>query len=288
VQTVFLIGATGNIGGHLLHELAPDHAAGRLQVRVAARSATARRKIIDCGAVPVDFDLDDPGGFDAALAGSETVFLLRPYTIKQLMQGKQVIDAAVRVGVRAIVLIGAHGHQDTPHPVIGWNFLVEAYAERSGLAWTHLRPNFFMDNMLAQRHEPSHTIFNRLVVPVSWISSEDIAAVAAAVLRDPAKHAGRAYSLATDCRSVAGIAEVFTEVTGIMHHSAVPAREHVMERLLAQGREPVYAAPLVEFVDAINAGLVPDAVEVFDTVETVAGRKGMDWGAFLRKRLLAS
>lgn len=285
MQTALLLGATGHVGKALMAELAPDHAAGRLRVKVGARSATSGALVTAAGLEAAAFDFADRVGFDAVLAGVDTVFLLRPYTLKQLIYGKQVIDAAVRAGVGHIVTIGAYGAPDTPWEVIGWNFLVEAYAERSGMGWTHLRPNYFMDNILQQR--VGEVIYNRITRPVSWIASEDIAAVAAAVIRDPILHAGRAYALASHAASVQQIADLFTRVTGRIHSVGVTPREKMMERLLAQGREPEYAMALVDYVDAVSDGRVPEIADTFDTVERVCGRPSTTWEGFLARRGLA-
>jgi len=287
MSVAFLIGATGNVGAHLLEELGPDREAGTLHLRVAARSEAAAAKVRAAGAEPVSFDLERPAEFDAALAGSDTVFLLRPYSIRQLIQGKQTIDAARRVGVTHLVVVGAHGRPDTPYPIIGWNFLVEAWAERSGLGWTHVRPNFFMENILIQRDGARGTIANRIAAPVSWVASADIAAVSAAIVRNPTAHRGQAYSIATDARSVEDIAALFTEITGRPHRVEPPSRETMLERLVRGGREPVYAEPLVDYADAINAGLVPEAAATFDTVERIGGRPGMTWERFIRQRVAA-
>lgn len=281
--TAFLIGATGHIGTALMRELAPDHEGHRLNVKVGVRSAASRDSVLRAGLVPIDFDLADYTKFDAALAGSDTIFLLRPYTLRQLMYGKQVVDSARRVGAKSIVTIGAFGNPDTPWPVIGWNFLVEAYAERSGMNWTHLRPNYFMDNVLQQRDRASATIFNRITKPVSWIASDDIAAVAAVVIRDPAAHAGQAYPLASFASDIYAIADLFTQMSGRKHSVGVTPPEKMMERLLAQGREPEYAKALIDYVDGVNAGLVPEIADVFDTVERVAGRPATTWKQFLDK-----
>ena len=285
---LLLLGATGNVGKALQTELLPDHAAGKLDVGIGARSETAAAAISTSGLRAVPFDFEQAEGFEQALTGVNTVFLLRPYTLRQLMYGKRVIDAAHRAGVQSIVTIGAYGSPDTPWPTIGWNFLVEAYAERSGLAWTHLRPNFFMDNILAQRDPASFTIFNGLVRRVSWIASEDIAAVAAAVLRDTSKHAGKVYPLASDAASPDQIAHYLTEATRQPHRVVVPDSEIVMKRLLAQGREVIYAQALLDYVAAIREGLVDEVADVFDTVERVAGRPATKWPEFLARRFPAS
>ena len=266
-----------------MRELAPDHAAGRLKVRVGGRSSASHELIAGAGLEPVVFDLDDHEHFDDAMAGADTIFLLRPYTLRQLIYGKQVVDSAHRLGAKSIITIGAFGNPDTPWPVIGWNFLVESYAERSGMSWTHLRPNYFMDNVLQQRDRASAVIYNRVTRPVSWIASEDIAAVAAAVIRNPTAHAGKAYPLASVVSSISDIADLFTQVSGRKHTVGVTPPEKMMERLLAQGREPEYARALVDYIDVVNSGQVPEVADVFDTVERVAGRPATSWKNFLDK-----
>lgn len=287
--TVFLIGATGLIGKSLMDELAPDHAAGRLRVRVGVHSERSRALVESRGIEAVNFDLDRPAGFDAALQGAERVFLLRPYTLKHMMYGKLVADAARRVGAAHVVTLGAYGRPETAWPVIAWNFLVEAYVERMGLStgmgWTHLQPNYFMDNVLVQRDPATRTLFNRITVPVSWIASADIAAVAAAVLRNPAQHDHKIYPLAAEVASVAQIAGYLSEITGQPHKVGITSREKMMERLTAQGREPEYALALVDYVDAVSRGEVAEIADTFDTVEKVTGRPAQNFRDFLRSRL---
>ena len=282
---VFLVGATGRIGTALLAQLAPDHSARRIHVKVGVHSPRSAALVTAQGMEAVDFDLDRSDTFDSALAGAEVIFLLRPYTLKQLMYGKLVADAAQRVGVKHLVTIGAYGRPCTPWSVIGWNFLVEAYVERLGLGFTHLQPNYFMDNVLAQRDANTATLNNRVTVPVSWIAASDIAAVSAAVLRNPTQHAGRVYPLASETADVSEIALMMSEVTGRAHRVAVPPREQMMSRLLAQGREPEYAMALVEYVDAVSAGKVPEIADTFDTVERVTGRAALRFRDFLQSEL---
>jgi uncharacterized protein YbjT (DUF2867 family) len=284
-RTVFLIGATGHVGDALLDALAVDHASDRLIVKAGVRSPRSHAQVTQKGLLAVDFDLDQIETFDNALRGVDTVFLLRPYTLRQLMHGKTVTDAARRAGVNTIVTIGAFGRPDTPWPVIGWNFLVEAYVERSGISFTHLQPNYFMDNILAQLDRNTHTLVNRLQAPVSWIAAADIAAVAAAILRDPAPHAGKTYPLAAQAASPEDIAAMLTEITGHQHKVTIPDPNRMMDRLLAQGREPEYAQALIDYVNAVASGAVPEIADTFDTVEQVAGRPAIRFKDFLRRNL---
>ena len=283
--TILLIGATGTIGGKLMQDLAPDHAAGTLIVKAGARSPRSRQSIEQAGLSAVNFDLDDPETFDTALQGVDRIFLLRPYKLRQLMHGKLVTDAARRVGVNHIVNLSAYGRQDTPWSVIGWNFLVEAYIERSGVGYTHLQPNYFMDNILAQWSRETDTLVNRLQAPVSWIAAADIAAGAAAVLRNPAAYAGKTYPLAAEAASPDQIAAMLTDITGRPHKVTIPDQERMMRGLLAQGREPDYAQALIDYLNAVSRGAVPEVADIFNTVEEVTGRPALRFKDFLAQHV---
>jgi hypothetical protein len=77
--------------------------------------------------------------------------------------------------------------------------MVERYIEGNGVAWTHLHPHFFMDNVLAA----APVVGGRFrwflgEQSVGWIAPEDIAAVAARILADgPDYHGGKQYWLAS-------------------------------------------------------------------------------------------
>lgn len=94
---------------------------------------------------------------------------------------------------------------------------------------------------------------------------------------------GQGLFLATDLRTPADIAAMFGAATGRPHRILAPSRDAQVAALVASGREPVYATARADYVEAINAGAVPDAGETFDTVEQVAGRPGMTWEGFIAK-----
>jgi len=60
---------------------------------------------------------------------------------------KTFIDAARKVRVQHIVHLGVFGHWDYTDPHIAWPQLVKTYIEASGIAWTHIHPNMFMERI---------------------------------------------------------------------------------------------------------------------------------------------
>ncbi len=203
-----------------------------------------------------------------------------------VVHSKRLLDAALAEGVRHVVHLGALAPEDTPHAHFAWHQLIERAIQAMGFGWTHLRPNFFIDTVWAGfRHRPDRLVHFVGDHPVSWISGQDIAAVAAAALIDPAAHAGKVYPLASERLSFGEVAAILTEVTGrTVEYRPRPAAD-LPAILQRQGMEPVYAASLAAGVAAAERGELPLADAVDDTVRTVTGRAPIGWRAFAQARL---
>jgi len=97
--------------------------------------------------------------------------------------------------VEHVVLLslqGAETNRLVPHATL------EAWAWASGLAWTFVRPSFFMQNLLSS-HRAEIRDTDEVVVPAgrgatAFVDTQDVAAVAVAALLDQAGHAGRAWT----------------------------------------------------------------------------------------------
>jgi len=153
-------------------------------------------------------DLDDPRIFALALAGVDRVFLLTGYTVAMLTRSKTLVDAARKAGVSHIVHVGVFAEWDTTDAHFAWHQMIEKYIDASGIAWTHLHPNMFME------------VFTGFQIPknltytgywddrrIGYIASSDIAAVATEALvegprRDGGHTTGSAWRASTDRRSL--------------------------------------------------------------------------------------
>ncbi|MDP3897827.1 MAG: NmrA family NAD(P)-binding protein [Mesorhizobium sp.] len=284
-RRILVTGATGTVGGAVMRALAAD-AAGGMELFGAARSDRSADALRAGGFSPVAFDYDRPKTMRPALEGVDAVFLATGYTVDMLVHSKRLLDAAKAEGVRHIVHLGALAADDTPYAHFAWHQMIERTTEAMGFSWTHLRPNFFIDTVWAGlRHRPdrlTHFVGDRTV---SWIASDDMAAVAAAALRDPAGHAGKTYPLAVEAMSFGELATLLSEVTGrAVEYRPRPAVD-LLPILLKQGMEPTYATSLAEGVAATEAGDMPLSDAVFDTVEKVTGRKPVTWRDYATARL---
>src|SRR5258708_18579154 len=117
--------------------------------------------------------------------------------------------------------------------------MVEGYIEGSGVAWAHLHPHFFMQNILTTFGLPNA----QLPWPmgdkrVGWIAGEDLAAVAAKVLEEGAEpHAGKNYYLSTDVLNGVEAADILSEAMGQTIAAAVMTPDQLIA-LLAAGAIP--------------------------------------------------
>lgn len=267
-KKVLVIGATGRVGGELVRLLVrngqPVRAATRNPATISARFNNAVEA--------VGFDYDRPETFAPALAGVEKVFLaVRPGDNHSDQAAMPLIDEAVKARVQRIVDLTAMGVEQDDAFMLR---ILEKYVEASGIPYTHLRPNWFMQNFDSGPifHDIRATGAMHLPAAdakVSFVDTRDIAAVAFAALTEPA-HGGKAYTLtAREALSYFQVAEKLSRVSGRVI-SYVPLSEEFARAGLAQRG---VAADLIErwidFYRKVRRGLCST---VSTDVEYVIGR----------------
>jgi uncharacterized protein YbjT (DUF2867 family) len=141
-------GATGQNGRALIEELS------RRQVRVRAfvRDRARAHEIALPGVELVEGDFADPDSFAPALDGVERLFLLIPSSANVEQQQRAFVDAARRSAVKHIVKLSQFGADEH---ALGrfqrYHGVIEHHIRASGLAYTFLRPNLFMQGLLLVR-----------------------------------------------------------------------------------------------------------------------------------------
>ena len=229
---IVVTGATGNVGSELVEQLNLLDVPMRALVRDPARAGEVVGPEIEL----VTGDLERPESLDAALAGAERMFLLCSSCREQVELETVAIDAAVRAGLSHVVKLSMFGADPrSPVPSRRWHGEVEQRLERSGIAYTHLRPTFFMQvtrGMLA----PDGALY----LPVGegrigWIDVRDVASAAVRVLTDEG-HERRAYALTgPESLTFREVADTLSAATGLdVDYVDVPA-DTAREGMLSAG-----------------------------------------------------
>lgn len=267
--TILVIGSTGTVGHDVVRGLAE---AGR-EVRAATRDpATARGREWTGRVRPVAFDYEVPATWGPALEGVERVFLMaRPGDDDADRHSIPFVDEAVRRGVRRVVALSALGVERLPGMALR---KIEVHVEASGLEWTFLRPNFFMQLFSNGSLQGAIRTSGTISVPaadacLSWIDSRDIAEVAVRALADD-DLVGRALSL-TGGESLdhASVAAAIARAAG-REVRYVPVDEDASRAALERiGMSAARIARLMGFYRLVRAGA---CAPVLPDLEDALGR----------------
>jgi NADH dehydrogenase len=192
--------------------------------------ATSPQSLIGAGAHPVYGDLKDRASLDAACAGVDTVIT----TANSAMRGgedtvdtvdrqgnRNLIEAARAAGVKQFIFTSFLGADpNSPVPLFQAKAETEAALRDSGLPYTVLAPNFFMESwvgmvvgMPLQAGQPV-TLVGEGQRLHSLISVGDVAAFAAAAVGHPAALNQRLALGGPAPVSWRGIVDAFGQVLG--------------------------------------------------------------------------
>jgi len=271
---ILVLGSTGQTGRLVVEKL--DRFPDAVQIRLCSRRREEVERLQSQGREAVFLDLDDPRTFGSALAGVDRIYLLTGYTVAMLVQSKTLVDAAIKAGVQHIVHQGIFGQWDCTDPHFAWHQLIERYIEASGIAWTHLHPNYFMENLLSVTPLKAGSFSMYCGEKrVGWIALQDVAAVAATVLlKGPEKYGGKDYWMSTESLNGAEVAAILSEVLN-QEISCFLQQPEDLWALLTSGESKVelnYAEGAVEFMRQVMDGRMGYIGSVRNDVPLVTGR----------------
>jgi uncharacterized protein YbjT (DUF2867 family) len=276
---ILITSAPGNNANAVIRELTT---AG-VRVRALLRNPNSAGEIKGPLVEVAVGDFLNPASLDAALRGVEKAFLIPPTDPRSVEMQANFIRAAKRAGTRHVVKLSVNGADvNSPVRVARWHAEGEKELEASGIPFTHLRPNAFMQNFLGLA--PTIVSQGEFYQPaadgkVSHIDVRDIAAVAAKALTEDG-HQGKTYVITgPEALSYDEAASKISKAIGkpVKYVNVTP--EDFKKSLLGWGIPEFMADGLNEFYAAIRAGY---CAVVTNTVKEVTQRKPISFDNFVR------
>lgn len=274
---ILVTGPTGNVGRTVAAALATAGVDVRRGVRPGQSAPFA-----DGSATAFDFLRPQtwPGAFD----GVRSMFLVRPPALGNVRRDLlPALDAARAAGVRHVVFLslqGAEKNKVVPHAT------VESWLRGSGLDWTFVRASFF-DQNLTTTHVSDIRDRSEIMVPAgrgatAFVDAEDVGAVAAAALLDPAAHRNRAWTVTgSQALTYAEVADILTQELGRPIRYARPGVvRYVRHARRALGMAPSMALITSAIYTTARLGL---AAGLTDDVRTVLGREPIEFATFAHR-----
>jgi len=283
---ILVTGATGTNGRLVVQALLRAGQPVRAMVQDLSRAADLER----LGAQVVVGDFDRPDSFDAALAHAQRGLLLSPVHPQLVERERRFVERAARAGLAHLVKLSAIG----AHPAASFTFgrqhgVSERMIMDSGLPFTFIQPNSFMQNLLWSV-EPIKTrgeFYSSLgSARASHVDATDIAAVIATVLTEPLdRHSGRMYLVTGPAAlTFEDVAESFSHVLGRRIRYVNLQDDDLKAGLLASGQPEWQVDALLELNAHVRHG---HASAVTDTIRDVTGRPAGTLEDWIRAHAMA-
>ena len=273
---ILITGASGNVGKEVLKQAAVSGAKVRAAFHSASKAAMA-----PSGVEIATVDYDQPETLLAALKGVDKVFLVAPRAQNLVALERKVVDAIKQAGGAHIVKLSAMGGRAAIYP--RQHAESEDYIKSSGVPYTFLRPNGFMQNLInynATTINAKNAFYGcQGDGKVSLVDLRDVAAVAVKALTED-RHQGMTYTL-TGPRALsnAELAQILSDDLGReIRYVDLPV-EQFKQALLAAGRPEWSANGLIDLQQHYRSG---GASAVTNDVEQLLRRKPRSFEQFSR------
>lgn len=256
---ILVTAATGLNGSAVLRELARQKVPARALIRNPAKAHALALDALPSVEL-VEADMLQPETLGRALEGVERLLLISGPGPKMLETQCTFIDSAQRAGVKHVIKFsGLNSSLDTTFISRRMHAEIERYLERSGLAWTHLRPSGFMQYHF--RDVPNILAHDAILLPMAnakqaIVDVEDIAKVATALLRDDG-HEGKSYDMTgPEALTMTEVAEGISQAIGrTIRYQDVAAGERSQRRWWGHQGSPAFADAMDELFRERREGI---------------------------------
>ncbi len=270
---ILVLGATGNIGSHLI-DLLKNKGADFL----AGTSSNTREE-----SHHISIDFADVLSIEKAMKGMDTLFMLMPTHPDMVQWGKNIVSSAQKSGIKHIVrLSAAIAKNDLDLDFMKKIREIDNSVINSGLNYTIIAPQFFMQNLstlMADDYKNGTLYLPAGDGKLGWIDVRDIALVSMEILLNPEKYKNETLTITgTESLSYGEAVEQMNNILGKdTQYIAVPD-DAAIQGMTEKQFPPFFIDVMMDLNHATVLGY---AEELTDTVEKITGKKPISFKEFV-------
>lgn len=281
---ILLTGATGTVGTQLVKKLVASDTQFKALVRNNDNGDLL--KTLPQAEV-VTGDLADPSSIANIFEGIEKAFLLTNSSEQAEQLQLNFVEAAQQAGVKHIVKLSQFAaEENSPVRFLRYHARVENRIKETGVAYTFLRPNLYMQGLLAFKDyikAEGKFYASADTAPISAVDVRDIASVAAKALTEPG-HENKIYNITgEEALTHYEMAAILSRVLGREIAFIDVAPEQMGSALRAAGFPEWQVGGLIEDYAHYARG---EAAEVYDTVRSVTAKAARSFEQFVEDHSL--
>jgi uncharacterized protein YbjT (DUF2867 family) len=283
VETILVSGASGSVGSEVVRQL---FSSTDVNIKAAARSVEKIKNLESDRVKAISIDYNKPESLKDALKNVDRLFLLTPDVPNADELASNLVNEAKRTGVRYIVKQSVMGaDEDANVGTMRLHRKAERIIEESGIPYTFLRPNEFMQNFI-NFHGHSIKNNNAFYLPledarVSVVDVRDIAAVAVKALTengDNNKYDNKKYLVTgPEALSYHQMADLLSNTTGKKISYVNISDEEARAAMKEMGMDEWLISTISELSNYFKKG---HASQVSSAVEEVTGKKPVSFSQF--------
>src|SRR5215213_2676577 len=287
VDTILVTGATGTVGSEVIKQLISSPTSN-FNIKAAVHSRESGNRVAaEMRVKPVQIDYNKPDTIAEGFKDVDRLFLLTPFQSNMVELSANLVNVAKKKTgvVKHIVKLSVMGADADPGITGGrLHRQAENIIGESGISYTFLRPNFFMQNFI---NFFSQTIKEQgaFYLPacdgkVSFVDVRDIASVAVQALLNKSKHGQKAYNITgPDAISYAQAAEILSNEIGRKIKYVDISEDQAREGMKAIGMDEWFINSMMELFSITRAGYVSD---VSPAIGEVTGKKPITFSEFAK------
>lgn len=284
---IAVTGATGQLGGLIIENLLRQGTSGS-EIAAVVRTPEKATGLAHTGVQIKQGDYDNPDSLVSALEGTETLmFISNTDVANRERQHNSVVNAARQADVRWIVYTSLVD-MGIDNPLLDSHQKTERSIKGSGLDWTFLRDNMYMDAYVVEVEIAMETGAYRTPtandVGAAMVSRADVARAAAAVLTSDG-HTGEIYNMTGPAPvTPQTFAKAATELSGkdVVHQQI--AWDELMADYLGRGMTEEYAEMSIMLEQMIASNTM---ASVSDDIHRLTGTPSTNFVDFVKEKLFA-